>query len=128
MIGEQEFKQRIAAFDLVEATMALEILFLKYPNQYFSQLMTGFQHLKEDYDILSDVIHNREHYIQMVNGEIPYTAKSELNDPLYQDSLENGVELIDEDDPVEDQEAKLDDLLGPKRKDIQIPDFLGGNR
>lgn len=141
MTGEKEFRQRIAALTGEEAGIACEIMLALHPNRYLNTLAQGYITMRSDNERIRDVIDSRENYIRIITGEIDdpaahfekcmnppvfpdndpirgriCDADGDLKEPFYQDSLENGVELINEDDPrydpVEDKEFKIPDLLG----------------
>lgn len=117
-MNEREFRRRITALSGEEVSIALEIMLALHPNRYLNTLAQGYITMKSDNDRIKDVIDTRNNIMSIITGEIedpinferfmnpPEERKDEeLEEPFYEDDLENGVNIVD-----------------PKK--IEIPDFL----
>lgn len=118
-MNERALRQTISALSGEEVSIALEIMLALHPNRYLNTLAQGYITMKSDNDRIKDVVDSRSNYIRIITGEIddpsnferfmnpPEEHKDEeLEEPFYEDDLENGVNIVD-----------------PKK--IEVPDFLG---
>ena len=118
-MNERALRQTISALSGEEVSIALEIMLALHPNRYLNTLAQGYITMKSDNDRIKDVVDSRSNYIRIITGEIDDPANfvrfmnppeerkdEELEEPFYEDDLENGVNIVD-----------------PKK--IEVPDFLG---
>lgn len=118
-MNEREFRRRITALSGEEVSIALQIMLALHPNRYLNTLAQGYISMMCDNNKIKDVIDTHNNYIRIITGEIDDPANferfmnppeerkgEELEEPFYEDDLENGVNIVD-----------------PKK--IEVPDFLG---